>query len=190
MTADINSLLPVIRSQFSKIKLCSTHDKVYKDECVYSFDTPYSIGGLYVNIVSLLGYGSKYIQYDVAKGGKLYLHQKWNKTLKHVDTNATETPSIANTLKTLSNEDSKYNIEKIHSLVVVTENGSLQVIALPNLQLPEFVSNVVQSIIDHEGMKANLSSGTDLSLLLLLSTLFNLFTSFVLITFIVRLIYF
>ena len=55
MTTDINSLLPVIRSQFSKIKLCSTHDKVYKDECLLSFDTPFSPGGLYVNISTLQG---------------------------------------------------------------------------------------------------------------------------------------
>lgn len=32
-------MLGLIRLQFSKVKIPSTYDKVYKDECMFSFDT-------------------------------------------------------------------------------------------------------------------------------------------------------
>jgi ubiquitin carboxyl-terminal hydrolase 5/13 len=47
--------LPTIRSQFSKLRIVSTHDRVFKDECVLSFDNPFSDEGLYVNLVTLQG---------------------------------------------------------------------------------------------------------------------------------------
>lgn len=32
-------VLALIRPHFSKVKIPSTYDKVYKDECMFSFDT-------------------------------------------------------------------------------------------------------------------------------------------------------
>ncbi len=51
----LSELLPIIRSQFSKLKICGPQDKVYKDECVYSFDSPFSDGGLFVNMATFQG---------------------------------------------------------------------------------------------------------------------------------------
>ena len=70
-----DEVLNVIRGEFSKLRVPSSHDKVYKDECCLSFDSPYSPGGLYVNLVSLRGYGASYWRQDATKSGaKLYLH--------------------------------------------------------------------------------------------------------------------
>lgn len=42
---------------------------------------------------------------------------------------------------------------KVNQLVVVTENGPT-FIPLPNTELPEYVSNVANAIIEHGGMKS------------------------------------
>ena len=34
-----DEVLGLIRPHFSSVKIPSTHDKVYKDECMFSFDT-------------------------------------------------------------------------------------------------------------------------------------------------------
>ena len=54
----------------------------------------------------------------------------------------------------------EYDIEKTHTLVVIVAVGTdasvepaVHTIALPNGDLPEMVSNVLQAIIDHAGMR-------------------------------------
>ena len=54
----------------------------------------------------------------------------------------------------------EYDIEKTHTLVVIAAVGTdasvepaVHTIALPNGDLPEMVSNVLQAIIDHAGMR-------------------------------------
>ena len=51
--------------------------------------------------------------------------------------------------------ESKFDIVKVNQLVVVTENGPI-FIPLPDTELPEYVSNIAQAIIDHGGMKSKM----------------------------------
>jgi ubiquitin carboxyl-terminal hydrolase 5/13 len=46
------SVLDLVRVGMRGLKAPGFFDKVYKDECMYSFDTPESPGGLYVNLKS------------------------------------------------------------------------------------------------------------------------------------------
>eukprot|EP00750_Incisomonas_marina_P007091 INCI14764.6.p1 GENE.INCI14764.6~~INCI14764.6.p1 ORF type:complete len:961 (-),score=193.48 INCI14764.6:128-3010(-) len=56
---------------------------VFKDECLYGFDTPESEGGLFLNLGTLYSVGSEFLDMDVAKTGtKYYLHQKHVKVPK------------------------------------------------------------------------------------------------------------
>ena len=63
-------------STFNRLKVPTVHDKVYNDECVLTFDSPFSDNGLYVNIITWQGFGEDVLQYDISKGGRVYLHQK------------------------------------------------------------------------------------------------------------------
>ena len=55
-------------------------DRVYKDECVFSFDTPLSPGGLYVNLASWHAFGAEYVELDHKRTGcQLYLHEHWSR---------------------------------------------------------------------------------------------------------------
>ena len=77
MTA-VSSVIGVIRGEISKLKIPSAHEKVYNDECVLSFDSPFSDDGLFVNMSTFLGYGADYYLSDSAKTNcRLYLHEKW-----------------------------------------------------------------------------------------------------------------
>jgi ubiquitin carboxyl-terminal hydrolase 5/13 len=44
------ALLDRVRAGMRGLRAPGHHDRVYKEECVFSFDTPYSPGGLYVNL--------------------------------------------------------------------------------------------------------------------------------------------
>ena len=44
------ALLDRVRQGMRGLKAPGHYDKVYKEECMYSFDTPFSPGGLYVNL--------------------------------------------------------------------------------------------------------------------------------------------
>jgi len=58
-------------------KIPGPRDKVYKDECFFSFDSPKSEHGLYVCLNSFLGFGKNYVEKYAAKTGRqLFLHMK------------------------------------------------------------------------------------------------------------------
>ena len=55
---------------------------VYKEECVYSFDTPESENGLYVNLSTFQSVGKDYLPLDHEKTGqRVYFHQKWTSSM-------------------------------------------------------------------------------------------------------------
>ena len=50
---------------------------------MYSFDTPLSPGGLYVNLTTHHGVGEDHLALDHRRtGAALYLHQRWTRTRK------------------------------------------------------------------------------------------------------------
>ena len=54
--------------------------QVYKEECMFSFDTPLSPGGLYVNLNSWQAFGEEFVQLDAQRSGQaLYLLQRFQK---------------------------------------------------------------------------------------------------------------
>lgn len=76
--ADISALLSIIRGELSKLKIPGGHAKVYNDECMVSFDSPFSDTGLFVNMLTYLGYGAEYYLADSRKTNcLLYVHEKW-----------------------------------------------------------------------------------------------------------------
>ncbi|XP_045448082.1 ubiquitin carboxyl-terminal hydrolase 5 [Melitaea cinxia] len=67
--------LDLLTPHLSKIKIPSSQQLVYKDECVYSFDNPESETGLYVSLTSFLGFGRNYVeQYFQKTGNAVFLH--------------------------------------------------------------------------------------------------------------------
>eukprot|EP00732_Lithocolla_globosa_P001515 Lithocolla_globosa_v1_NODE_769_length_3313_cov_85.298956.p1 type:complete len:961 gc:universal NODE_769_length_3313_cov_85.298956:2905-23(-) len=76
------------KMQVSGVKVATKTDKVYREECCFSFDTPLSPDGLFVNLSSFRGYGKNFVEMDHQKtGNALYLHLK--RTLKPKEEAAT-----------------------------------------------------------------------------------------------------
>ena len=63
--------------------MAGAYDKVYNDECMLSFDTPFSPDGLYVSLSSFQGFGEPYVQLDHERtGNALYVHFKSTRVAK------------------------------------------------------------------------------------------------------------
>jgi len=73
-------LLGLVRKQMSTVRVPAHYDRVYKDECQFSFDTPLSANGLYINLNSWQAFGQEYVDIDSKRSGQqLYLHELWHK---------------------------------------------------------------------------------------------------------------
>ncbi|EHH20438.1 ubiquitin carboxyl-terminal hydrolase 5 [Macaca thibetana thibetana] len=73
------SVLPTIR-------VPKAGDRVHKDECAFSFDTPESEGGLYICMNTFLGFGKQYVERHFNKTGqRVYLHLRRTRRLKEED---------------------------------------------------------------------------------------------------------
>ena len=121
-------LLQKIREGIGKIRMPTSFDKVYKDECVMSFDTPYSEGGLFVNLNSWLGFGKDHVGRDVERtGSSVYLHQKWRQVLKgEQESSERQKPShlIVDGGNNVFDETRKFDTVKENSICVVTGSSA------------------------------------------------------------------
>eukprot|EP00092_Neocalanus_flemingeri_P016514 GFUD01017868.1.p1 GENE.GFUD01017868.1~~GFUD01017868.1.p1 ORF type:complete len:808 (-),score=284.71 GFUD01017868.1:1858-4281(-) len=69
--------MEIIKENLSRIKVPAPGDKVFKDECFYSFDSPESPTGLYVCLNRWLGVGEKFLtRYSNRTDNKVFLRIK------------------------------------------------------------------------------------------------------------------
>lgn len=74
--------LEIVRSALkgSPVREPRAGDRVYKDECMFSFDTAFSPGGLYLNLKTWQSFGEQFVELDRARtGNRIYLHEKAHK---------------------------------------------------------------------------------------------------------------
>ena len=145
-------------------------DRVFKDECVLSFDTPFSPEGLYVNMRSFVGVGKKYLSWDAARsGGKVYLHMRFRQidisaavSKVESDTQAQEVTRLAIGVDGGFRADAaSYLTEKEYAIVTVSNNGEpVSSIVFPDPSLSADVTSTAQGIIDHMGMRSKVETST------------------------------
>lgn len=140
--------LEKIRGAMRSIKEPTAHSLVYKDECTFSYDTPFALGGVAVSLTTWQGYGEQYVGLDHERTGNvLYLLQKWK------DVPKTEEEIEAGKAATVAGQlvigATTTKVEKEHALLIMPDN--IQV-PLPNQDIPTIVSNVCQAIIGHSGV--------------------------------------
>lgn len=76
--------LQAIQECSSSARVPSHTDQVFKDECMFSFDTPLSAGGLYINLNTWQAFGQEYVALDHNRtGNRLYLQETWHKASWH-----------------------------------------------------------------------------------------------------------
>jgi ubiquitin carboxyl-terminal hydrolase 5/13 len=147
-----SAALETIRRGLNQVKIPDQGSSVYKDECVYSFDTPESQGGLFVNLSTFHAVGYDYLDLDHQKTSQsLYLRQKWTKVLEE-PTNKMEDVEAPTKMAIggeggFQVEQEKFHYEKEHEIYVMPDRISL---SLPNDDLPIGVRLSVDAILAME----------------------------------------
>ncbi|KAK9805947.1 hypothetical protein WJX73_007684 [Symbiochloris irregularis] len=126
------------------------HDRVYKDECMFSFDTAFSPTGLFINLSSWQAFGADFVSLDHQRtGNSLYLHEKHHKI--PIPPQA-QPDKMAVGGQGGFQVDKQYEIEKEAAVVVLP---SQQRIALPCPELPELVLNAITAIQAHDSVSVS-----------------------------------
>ncbi|KAK2639269.1 hypothetical protein Ddye_027064 [Dipteronia dyeriana] len=140
--------MDLLRSNLSRVRIPEPTNRIFKQECCISFDTPKSEGGLFVDLNTFLAYGKDCVGWNYEKtGDPVYLHIK--KTRKVVPE---DRPSKKPTLLAIGIEggfdNNEIEYEETYSIVILPDYVTLP---FPSVELPEKVRLAVDSILMAEG---------------------------------------
>ena len=133
-------------------------DKVYKDECMYCFDSPYSEGGLYVCLSTLFGVSTRFLKHHVLKtSNTIFLHLK--KMEKVVDKSQEGSPPEKKPTKLAIGVEGGFDLEKnkveyedVNSIVITDSSGNItQKHLLPEPNLPLNAQLCIAAVLTHQG---------------------------------------
>ena len=177
-----------IRPAMSNIRRPSATDIVYNDECIISFDSPFSLTGIYVNLKTFLSYGLNSLKYDIdaastsAATPTLYawiLKTKVPRIPEHGATSLEENPTkmaigIEGGFKT---DDQKYEILTVVHVVSMIGEEERVTFEYPgsNGELPTFVSDVVAAVASHVSSAVATTESTWEEVCVVVRCLFDLF---------------
>jgi len=141
------SLLQRIRAHMPRIRTPSGYSTVYNDQCMLSFDSPYSPGGLYVNMTTHQGFGEQWLDFDHKRSKcDLYVHFVHRKVPK--EKNPADITKLGIGVEGGFDPENAFDTVKIHTLVVFPDKAT---VSLPCTELPEMVIQAANAIITHEG---------------------------------------
>lgn len=146
-----------------RVRIARAADRVYRDECVLSFDSALSPDGIYTNLATFLSYGAPFRRFDRdARNNALavYLHQRHTKTLKEKDIAEEKDASSAPTKLAIGgdggfavNPDDKFTITKRHDIVVydVTTDKEIARVPLDSADVPARIKEATDAVLIHAG---------------------------------------
>ncbi|KAF8024003.1 hypothetical protein BT93_F1260 [Corymbia citriodora subsp. variegata] len=140
--------MDLLRSNLSRVRIPEPTNRIYKQECCVSFDTPKSEGGLFVDMNSFLAFGKEYVGWNFEKtGNPVYLHIKQTKKLVSEDRPLKKPTLLAIGIDGgFDNGEPEY--EEAYSIVILPGYISLP---FPSVELPEKVRLAVDAILLAEG---------------------------------------
>ena len=175
MAALDDETLAAIRKVMHQVKAPGAFDVVHNDECLFSYDTPFSPGGLYVSLASWAGAGEAFVALQRSRGNggddRLYVRLRHRKVLKPEA--APDAAGAADAPAKLAIgvsggfllDEQKYDVVKEASLVLLADappaGGAsaralegARVVPLPCAAVPEFVTAAVDAVVAHQGAGA------------------------------------
>ncbi|XP_019442657.1 PREDICTED: ubiquitin carboxyl-terminal hydrolase 14-like isoform X3 [Lupinus angustifolius] len=128
--------MDLLRSNLSRVRIPEPTNRIYKQECCLSYQTPRSEGGLFIDMFNFLAFGKECVAWNFEKtGNPVYLHIKQTKKIVPEDR-----PSKKPTLLAIGvdggfdNNDTEY--EETRTIVILPDYVSLP---FPSVELPEKV---------------------------------------------------
>ncbi|CAH1967877.1 unnamed protein product [Acanthoscelides obtectus] len=145
--------MELLSKHLKDIKVPTANSKVYKDECVFSFDNPEIETGLYVSLSTFLGLGRDHVErYFRKTKHAVYLHIE---RLKHEVSSPPQGDGPDKKITRLAigveggfDPDAgkkKYEFEDIYTIVLLPD---FVILSWPNEEMPDIVKQSVQAIID------------------------------------------
>ncbi|XP_077254029.1 ubiquitin-specific protease 14 [Tasmannia lanceolata] len=140
--------MELLRSNLSRVRIPEPTNRIYKQECCISFDTPKSEGGLFVDMSSFLAFGKDCVGWNYEKtGNPVYLHIRQTRKLVPEDRPLKKPTLLAIGVDGgFDNHEPEY--EETHSIVILPDYVSLP---FPSVELPEKVRLAVDAILMAEG---------------------------------------
>lgn len=143
-----------LRALQYNVRIPRKHDKVYKDECMFSFDTPESPGGLYTSLSTWQSFGADYVERDHARtNNSLYLKHVAQRVALDDDTDQNqvkEPTKLGIGVEGGFDLDKKqYELASTYYLVLFPERAELR---LPADNLPNNVGFSINAIMKHDGV--------------------------------------
>merc|ERR1719309_110693 len=114
--------MEVLKSNLNSVRVPGPGDKVYKDECLYSFDSPESETGLYICLSKFIGVGRPYLEkYHQRTGRQVFLHTRKVKKEPNGETEAVpeKVSRLAINMEGGFNTENKVEWEEINKIVVM-----------------------------------------------------------------------
>ncbi|GLI59780.1 hypothetical protein VaNZ11_001743 [Volvox africanus] len=144
-----------VRQQMHAVRVPLYGDKVYKDECMFTYDSPESPGGLYVNLTTFQGFGQEMVELDQRRtGGVLYLHLR-HKRVPLPKSEVEAARAAAQAAGQMLLNAPTYRMDKQQCLVVMGQGGAGRLeIPLPCSDLPERVLQSIEGVLRHESATA------------------------------------
>ena len=152
-------LLDVIRKGMRTAKVPTQFDRVFKDECMLSFQNPFSPGGLFVSLTTWQGYGTARLgAYAAAKGETLFLHEAWTRVPKEkaktADGAEEEPTRLAIGVEGGFSGGDNHDIVKEHHLAVLPagwRSGDAPTLVPLSDALPTLVLDACNAVVASEG---------------------------------------
>eukprot|EP00178_Gracilaria_changii_P026292 TRINITY_DN808_c0_g2_i1.p2 TRINITY_DN808_c0_g2~~TRINITY_DN808_c0_g2_i1.p2 ORF type:complete len:849 (+),score=127.98 TRINITY_DN808_c0_g2_i1:13335-15881(+) len=147
----------LVRQGMNTVRVPMRHDRVFKNECMFSFDTPESPSGLYTSLTTWQSFGADFVNRDYEKRkNPLYLKQVWKRVrveeAKDVDMSDKSEPSkMAIGMEGGFDIDKKPHERHVTNYLVVFP--SQQEIKLPNSDIPTVVTLAINAILEHDGVE-------------------------------------
>ncbi|KAJ4442782.1 ubiquitin carboxyl-terminal hydrolase 5 [Periplaneta americana] len=147
--------IELLTPHLNSIRIPGNSQKIYKDECVFSFDTPETETGLYVSLSNFLGFGRDFVERNYRKtGNAVYLHIRREKKEIPVEQQG-DGPEKKITRLAIGVEggfdpDSgkkKFEYEESYSIVILP---NFVTVPWPDSQLPEVVNASVKAILESD----------------------------------------
>ncbi|XP_078443561.1 ubiquitin-specific protease 14 isoform X2 [Wolffia australiana] len=151
--------MEILRANLARVRIPEPTNRIYKQECCISFDTPRSEGGLYVDMCSFLAFGREYVQWNFEKSGNpVYLHIQQRRKVVSED-RPLKKPTLLALGVDGGFDNQEFEYEETLKIIVLPGHVSLP---FPSVELPEKVRLAVDAILIAEGAerKEQISSWT------------------------------
>ncbi|CAG0895747.1 unnamed protein product [Cyprideis torosa] len=148
----IHPVMEVFKQHLSKIRVPVQGDKIYKDECMLSFDTPESPDGIYICLNTFYGFGRLWVEkYSARTGNAVFLHLIQRR--RKVEESDTDGPAERKITKLAIGIEggfpggTRYEVDTETEVVVLP---SFAKFPFPNPDLPLLVQESVSTILSRD----------------------------------------